>query len=108
MPRTRYCRKIGFKSGPDISPKDEVFVIEVKGLANSKSRIKGYERLQKAIDDSSKDITRYSESLNAIKRRLKDAGEKDKISLIERFQNYADRGYIKVLFEKSPRQSEAI
>lgn len=106
VPRTRYCRKInrnmsspgsdviGFKSGPDISPKDEVFVIEVKGLANSKSRIKGYERLQGAIDDSNKDITRYSESLNAIKRRLKDAGEKDKISLIERFQNYADRPYV--------------
>lgn len=106
VPRTRYCRKInrnmsspgsdviGFKTGPDISPKDEIFVIEVKGLANPKSRIKGYERLQEAIDDSDKDLIRYSESLNAIKRRLKDAGENDKVPLIERFQNYADRPYI--------------
>lgn len=106
VPRTRYCRKtnrnmstpgsdvLGFKLYGKQSPKDEVFVIEVKGMADPKSRKKGYQRLQDAIDHSKKDILRYAESLNAVKRKLKDFGQVDKASLIGRFQNYADRPYV--------------
>lgn len=106
VPRTRYCRKInrnmsspgsdvlGFKVNKSSSNKDEIFVIEVKGTANPKSSKKGNDRLQDAINDSKKDIVRYAESLNAVKRRLKDVGELDKAKLIGRFQNYADKPYI--------------
>lgn len=64
------------------------------GMADPKSRKKGYQRLQDAIDHSKKDILRYAESLNAVKRKLKDFGQADKASLIGRFQNYADRPYV--------------
>lgn len=105
VPRTRYCRKVnrnmstpgsdvlGFKIDDKVSCKDEIFVIEVKGTASIKSKTKGYERLQDAIDDSQKDIIRYAESLNAVKRRLKDVGEKENALKIQRFQNYADKPY---------------
>ena len=106
VPRTRYCRKINrnmsspgsdilaFKMNKKSTRKDEVFVVEVKGTANPKSSHKGYQRLQDAIDDSGKDIVRYSESLNAAKRRLRDIGDNENAKLIGRFQNYADRPYI--------------
>lgn len=106
VPRTRYCRKINrnmsspgsdvlaFKINGKSARKDEVFVIEVKGTADPKSASKGYRRLQDAIDDSGKDIVRYSESLNAAKRRLRDMGDNEHAKLIGRFQNYADRPYV--------------
>lgn len=106
VPRTRYCRKInrnmsspgsdvmGFKINEKSPYKDEAFVLEVKGTADPKSGKKGYKRLQDAIDGSEKDILRYSESLNAVKRRLKDSGETDKAKMIGRFQNYADKPYV--------------
>lgn len=106
VPRTRYCRKInrnmsspgsdvmGFKLNDKSPRKDEVFIIEVKGTADPKSSKKGYQRLQKAIDDSQKDICRYAESLNAVKRRLKDIGDIENAKLVGRFQNMADRPYV--------------
>lgn len=106
VPRTRYCRKtnrnmstpgsdvLGFKMDGKPSKTDEVFVIEVKGMADPKNRQKGYQRLQDAIDDSGKDILRYAESLNAVKRRLKDSGQTEKASMVGRFQNIADRPYM--------------
>ena len=106
VPRTRYCRKtnrnmstpgsdvLGFKMDGKPSKTDEVFVIEVKGMADYKNGKKGYQRLQDAIHDSGKDILRYAESLNAVKRRLKDSGQTEKASIIGRFQNLADRPYI--------------
>lgn len=106
VPRTRYCRKInrnmsspgsdvlGFKLNDQSPRKDEIFVIEVKGTANPKSNTKGYQRLQEAINGSKKDIVRYAESLNAIKRRLRDSGKTDKVKVVERFQNFADKPYV--------------
>lgn len=108
VPRTRYCRKINPNSSPqgsDViglkietpgkpSRKDEVFVIEVKGTANPASKDKGYERLQAAIDGSSSDIERYAESLNAMKMRLWDIGDKKNAQLVARFQNITDQPYI--------------
>ncbi len=106
VPRTRYCRKInrnmsspgsdvlGFKLNDQSPRKDEIFVIEVKGTADPKSNTKGYQRLQEAINGSKKDIVRYAESLNAIKRRLRDSGKTDKVKVVERFQNFADKPYV--------------
>ncbi len=106
VPRTRYCRKINRNSSPQGSDvmgfridgksslKDEVMIFEVKGTADPNAKKEGYQRLQDAIDDSNKDVARFAESLNAIKMRLRDAGEKDRIPIIERFQNMTDRPYI--------------
>lgn len=108
VPRTRYCRKINPNSSPqgsDViglkmdtpgkpSKKDEVFVIEVKGTANPSSKDKGYERLQVAIDGSNSDIERYAESLNAMKMRLWDIGDKQNAQHVARFQNITDQPYI--------------
>lgn len=106
VPRTRYCRKInrnmsspgsdvlGFKIDEKSPKKDEVFVVEVKGTADPKSSTNGYKRLQDAIEGSNKDILRYAESLNAVKRRLRDVGDVDNAKLVGRFQNMADRPYV--------------
>lgn len=108
VPRTRYCRKINpntSSQGSDViglkmyapnkpSRQDEVFIIEVKGTADPDSRTKGYERLQVAIDDSKKDVNRYAESLNAMKMRLWDMGDKEKAKYVARFQNITDRPYV--------------
>lgn len=108
VPRTRYCRKINPNSSPqgsDViglkmdtpkkpSRRDEVFVIEVKGTANPNSKDKGYERLQAAIDGSNSDIERYAESLNAMKMRLWDVGDKQSAQFVARFQNITDQPYI--------------
>lgn len=51
-------------------------------------------RLQTAIDDSSKDYLRRALTLNATKRRLRQAGEHDKALLVQRFQNLSDHPYI--------------
>lgn len=76
------------------SKNDEVFVIEVKGTANPSSKDKGYQRLQAAIDGSNSDIERYAESLNAMKMRLWDIGDKQNAQLVARFQNITDQPYI--------------
>ena len=55
---------------------------------------KGYKRLQDAIDDSSKDLLRYSETLNATKMRLYRMGRTEEAERIERFQNKTDIPYI--------------
>lgn len=108
VPRTRYCRKINPNSSPqgrDViglkmdtpekpSRRDEVFVIEVKGTANPNSKDKGYERLQVAINGSNSDIERYAESLNAMKMRLWDVGDKQSAQFVARFQNITDQPYI--------------
>lgn len=108
VPRTRYCRKINRNSSPqgsDViglkmsspgkpSHKDKVFVIEVKGTANPKAVKQGYQRLQDAINDSNADVERYAESLNAMKMRLWDAGNKKEAKIVARFQNITDRPYI--------------
>lgn len=52
------------------------------------------ERLQTAVDDSSKDYLRSAYTLNATKRRLLNVGDNEHALVVRRFQNIADRPYI--------------
>ena len=70
---------------------DELLVFEVKAQFSGD---KPKPRLQDAIDDSNKDVTRVGEFLNYAKRRyIKEHNIKDK-KIIERFQNISDNPYI--------------
>ena len=73
------------------SPGDILLAFEVKAqLSDSKYQ----DRLQTAIDHSSKDYIRRAETLNATKRRLYKDNQKDNALLVERFQNLADNPYV--------------
>lgn len=104
VPRTRYGDKtirnestkgsdiIGFHivNDGEASPKDKLAIFEAKAQFSGK---KAKARLQDAVDDSAKDITRKAESLNAIKQRLHSRNELDDAEKIERFQNEVDHPY---------------
>ncbi len=106
VPRIRYRDKfnrntspqgsdvLGFKIGEKISDKDEALVFEVKGTSSPIGNPKGYKRLQEAINDSNKDLSRYAESLNATKLKLYRMGKSEEADIIERFQNRTDRPYV--------------
>ncbi len=105
VPRTRYNNKINRDSSPqgvDIlgfkilgdthNPNDELMTAEVKAsLATHKS-----DRFQKAINDSKKDLTRKAEALNAMRQRLKEKNDLDKVEIVDRFQNITDRPYTEI------------
>lgn len=107
VPRTRYGDKtirnestkgsdiIGFHIVKDgkTSSEDRLAIFEAKAQFSGK---KGNARLQDAVDDSAKDITRKGESLNAIKQRLHDRNELDDAVKIERFQSDIDHPYKEV------------
>lgn len=105
VPRMKYSEKasrnesvkgvdiVGFKC-IDIAlsnPKDVLMTFEVKAQSTGKSY---QDRLQTAIDDSSKDYIRIAQTLNATKQRLIRFGNHEKANLVERFQNLADKPYI--------------
>lgn len=105
VPRMKYSEKasrnesvkgvdiIGFKC-IDISlpnSKDILMTFEVKAQSTGKTY---QDRLQTAIDDSSKDYIRIAQTLNATKQRLIRFGDMEKASLVERFQNLTDKPYI--------------
>lgn len=105
VPRMKYSEKasrdesvkgvdiIGFKC-IDISlpnSKDVLMTFEVKAQSTGKTYL---DRLQTAIDDSSKDYIRIAQTLNATKQRLIRFGDMEKASLVERFQNLTDKPYI--------------
>ena len=46
------------------------------------------------IEDSSKDYLRRAITLNAAKRRLLQAGHRDRALIVQRFQNLADHPYV--------------
>lgn len=106
VPRIRYRSKfnrntspqgsdvLGFKMGKTTSPKDEVVIFEVKGSSSSKGQPDGHKKLQAAVNDSSKDLTRYAESLNATKMKLRDLKRNDEVVIVARFQNITDRPYV--------------
>ncbi|WP_141715361.1 virulence associated protein [Burkholderia ubonensis] len=71
-------------------PDDSMLAFEVKALLSGKKYV---DRLQVAVDDSSKDYLRRAESLNATKRRLLRANEQEKASVVRRFQRLSDRPY---------------
>ncbi|MBI4304295.1 MAG: DUF1837 domain-containing protein [Chloroflexi bacterium] len=107
VPRTRYCNKavrnestkgsdiIGFKilNAGQESPKDTLAVYEAKASLAGKT---SDNRLQEAVEDSAKDVTRKAESLNAIKQRLLDKNLTGLSSRVERFQNHEDHPYREV------------
>lgn len=106
VPRTRYDRKvnrnsstmgsdlIGYKCGKKVSSSDELIVFEVKSTASEVLPAQKA-RLQKAVDDSNKDVLRLAESLNAIAQRLIDRGNLDEARQVQRFQNASDTPYRK-------------
>ncbi|CAG0937340.1 hypothetical protein TFLX_06265 [Thermoflexales bacterium] len=104
VPRARYANKIirnesvkgsdivGFqfiKNGKT-SLKDLLAIFEVKAQLTGK---KAKCRLQEAVDDSCKDLTRKADTLNAIKQRLLDGQNNAAASRVERFQNPVDKPY---------------
>ncbi len=107
VPRTRYCDKtvrnestkgcdiIGFKifnEGHE-SIEDTLAVFETKASLTGKE---SKNKLQEAVQDSAKDITRKAESLNALKQRLLDKSQHEHASQIERFQDLEDHPYREV------------
>ena len=104
VPRTRYndktirnestkgCDIIGFKILKEgvFSNSDTLAIFEGKAQLTGD---KADSRLQDAVQDSMKDITRKPESLNAIKQRYLDKKQNDFIWRVERFQNPEDRPY---------------
>ncbi|WP_424161164.1 Hachiman antiphage defense system protein HamA [Bacillus amyloliquefaciens] len=106
VPRTRYGDKtirnestkgsdiIGFK----IIKEEQDSVEDTLALFEAKAKFTGRRenRLQNAVDDSSKDHARKAESLNAIKQRLFQKGLLSDAERIERFQNLEDRPYKEV------------
>ncbi len=107
VPRTRYGNKtirnestkgsdlIGFQIIKDgvISSEDKLAIFEAKAQFSG-TLCKA--RLQDAVNDSAKDVTRKAESLNAIKQRLYDKQLFNDADKIARFQNIVDFPYKEV------------
>jgi hypothetical protein len=104
VPRTRYidkavrnestkgCDMIGFR----VLQKNIDSAIDTLIIFESKAQLTGNDpkpRLQDAVNDSIKDITRKPESLNAIKQRLYSRQQTEQIWKVERFQNPTDHPY---------------
>tara|TARA_R110002012_G_scaffold252930_1_gene431885 strand:- start:3211 stop:4014 length:804 start_codon:yes stop_codon:yes gene_type:complete len=80
---------IGFKfAGEEPSPEDELLVVESKAGFRATTK----NRLQQAINDSSKDLVREAMSLSAIKQRLLKINRDDALK-VGRFQNQGDRPF---------------
>lgn len=104
VPRTRYDRKvnrnsstmgsdlIGYKCGKKISNNDELIVFEVKAKASDVPP-PSVSRLQKAVNDSNKDVVRLAETLNAVAQRLIDRSDFEEAKRVQRFQNSSDNPY---------------
>lgn len=108
-PRTRYDDKLvrnespkgtdvlGFKFGgvgpSKPSKKDTLISVESKAQLSGK---KPKARLQDAVDDSTKDVYRISESLNAMKRRLIARQDDEGADRVERFQEGLEVPYIRI------------
>ncbi|MHC1714859.1 MAG: Hachiman antiphage defense system protein HamA [Acidaminococcaceae bacterium] len=106
VPRTRYDRKVnknsstmgsdlvGYKCGEKISQNDELIVFEVKAQASEVSPTP-LSRLQKAVNDSNKDVVRLGETLNALVQRLIDRKNFEEAQRVQRFQNFSDKPYLR-------------
>jgi len=104
VPRTRYDDKTvrnESKKGSDVlgfrfqradkwSPSDTLLIFESKAQLSGK---KAGSIMQEAIDHSAKDELRKAESLNAVKQRLINRNETERVEWVERFQNQEDRPY---------------
>jgi HamA len=78
-----------FENDQKASPKDALAVFESKASFSGATA----NRMQDAIDDSAKDRIRIDESLNYIKQRLFESGDKNEAQKVERFQNPVDLPY---------------
>ncbi|MFK5975748.1 MAG: SAVED domain-containing protein [Sulfurovum sp.] len=79
------------------SSRDELLIYEVKGKLTSNAKDESQKRLEIAIKDSAKDFNvRKAESLNALKRYYMVRQQRDKINIIQRFQNPIDNPYIEL------------
>lgn len=123
VPRTRYDRKVnrnsstmgsdlmGYKCGKKISGNDELIVFEVKATA-SEIPPSSEARLQKAVNDSNKDVVRLAETLNAVVQRLIDRHDFEEVKRVQRFQNSSDnpyrRTYAAAAVHSSTSYSEAV
>jgi hypothetical protein len=92
---TKGCDVIGFKFIADNTEdsKDELFVFEAKAALSGD---KAAQRLQDAINDSNKDKLREALTLNALKQRFLERGEKAPATKVERFQNEMDKPFIRI------------
>lgn len=106
VPRTRYASKtvrnestkgsdvIGLKvlSGNPSkhSSKDVLIAFEAKAQLKAKLATN---RLQDAVDDSTKDVLRLAESLNAMNRRLIDTNNLNEAEVVQRFQEPLGRPF---------------
>lgn len=90
---TNGCDILGFKFADDEpgSDDDELFLLESK----ASFRPTDDNRLQNAIDDSIKDMTREAMSLSAIKQRLR-RKSLDDAAKVQRFQQEADRPFKRI------------
>lgn len=105
VPRGKYAEKssrdesikgvdiLGFRLNTPSAPTstDTLLAFEVKAQLSA-GKYTG--RLQTAIDDSSKDYLRRAMTLNATKRRLRQAGQLERALVVQRFQNLTDHPYI--------------
>lgn len=105
IPRIRYDEKatrnsstqgsdvvaIKLKKTTEFDKEDELLVFEVKAQFSGNT---AKPRLQDAIDDSNKDITRVGEFLNYAKRRFIKENKLNEKNIIERFQNKTDNPYV--------------
>jgi hypothetical protein len=90
------CDVVGFKFAQDgaVSPQDELFVFESK--AQLAVGAQPQNRLQVAVDDSNKDKLREAMTLNALKQRFLERGERAPADKVERFQSETDRPFKRV------------
>lgn len=105
VPRCKYREKairdesvkgvdiLGFLMPAPLNPSrtDTLIAFEVKAQLTGTTY---GDRLQNAIDDSSKDYIRRAYSLNATKRRLIAAGNNEAATIVQRFQNASDSPYV--------------
>lgn len=90
---TKGCDVVGFKvlTGAAWNKDDELFVFESKGgFTATKAN-----RLQDAVDDSGKDLTREAMTLNALKQRMRARGLPEAMK-VQRFQNETERPFKRI------------
>lgn len=92
---TKGCDVVGFKFVADgaADPNDELFVFESKAALSGNEAVN---RLEDAVDDSNKDKLREALTLNALKQRFLERGEKEPAAKVERFQDEVDRPFTRI------------
>lgn len=92
---TKGCDVLGFKfvQSGQVSPADELLAFEAKASLSGNAAVN---RLQDAVNDSAKDPLREGTTLSAFKQRCIEREDDEAAAKIERFQNMADRPFIRL------------